>query len=158
MQELNKLENTLDSSEKVLLSIDSADAFSTLVDFYKNMEFINSKMNDTLPMQAAIIVDRYFRLRKVTDNYQSNYSAIKNEVNASQEQLDNLRFDAKNGLVEEKQFDDYLALEKENIDVVELAINKMISELEPILPILKEQTPKVDSIIKVYFEEVSQEE
>lgn len=157
MQELNKLENTLDSSEKLLLSIDSADAFATIAKFRENLNFIQSEMNDTLPMRAAVVVDKYFRFRKIVDNYQNNYSIIKDEVNTSQEQLRNLRFDAENGLVEEKKFDDYFALEKENIEAVEAAIGKMTSDLEQTLPVLKEQTPKVDSIIKVYFKEVSQE-
>jgi len=150
LAQIDELESSLDSAAERIMKVDSAMAFELVNTFEDRLAFLQYELKDTLPREEAFFVDGWFRMRKSVRKFSNSYVAIVNELKISQQQLKDLRFDAENGLVENEQFDDYVALEKENVEKVSYAAHDMMGSIEKIIPLYEKRLPRVDSLINTY--------
>jgi hypothetical protein len=150
MDELSALDQRLDSVILLVESVDSARAVNAVGTFEKNLKIIQYELKDTFPRETAFFVDSYYRLKKALRNFAKDYNTLSSEIVISKRQLANLRNDAENGLVEEQQFNDYLVLEKENIDKLEEVSESIIIPMQKALPLFEEKNPRIDSLIQAY--------
>jgi len=150
LADLGALESKLDTVYQKVESIDSARSMEAVIEFEKNIEIIQYDLKDTFPRETAFFVDEYYRLKKALRNFAKDYNALAQETAISKNQLKNLRKDAENGLVEKEQFNDYLELEKENVNKLYEVSNSIIPPMQKALPIFEAKNPKIDSIIQAY--------
>jgi hypothetical protein len=150
MAELSLLDSRLDSLSEQVNTIDSSKFMNYTKTFEKNIEFLQYDIKDTIPLETAFIVDEYYGLRKGLRKYSAEYPALKREVSTTKDQLYNLRNDVENGLIEPEQFNEYLKLEKENIDQIQSVSEVMKPKLQIAMPLFEEKNPQIDSIIQVY--------
>lgn len=150
MDELSRLNQRLDSITLLVESVDSAKAINAVGSFEKNLKIIQYELKDTFPKETAFFVDSYYRLKKALRNFAKDYNTLKAEVLITEKQLQTLKYDAENGLVDEQQFNDYLQLERENIDKLEEVSESIIIPMQKALPLFEEKNPRIDSIIQAY--------
>lgn len=150
MAQIDKLSMQLDSVDQRVHAIDSARAMNAASIYEQNLAYMQYDLKDTLPREEAFFVDTYYRLRKGFRQYSASYNQISNEIRITKQQLEDLRFDAENGLLEEKHFDDYIALETENVHKVSSAANDMMSKIELVLPLYEKKNPRIDSLLLIY--------
>jgi len=150
MAELDELDAKLDSSSQLLNSVDSARAMQAVQTYEKNLHYIQYDLKDTLPREEAFFVDSYYRLRKIMRKYGENYTNLSNEIVSAEQQLTNLRKDVKNGLIEAEQFDEYLTLERENVESIFYATKGLIEPFKKALPLYQEKNPRIDSLINSF--------
>lgn len=148
--QINELESSLDSASERISKVDSAMVFELVNTFEDRLSFLQYELKDTLPREEAFFVDGWFRMRKSVRKFSNSYLAVVNELRISQQQLKDLRFDAENGLLENEQYDDYVALERDNVEKVSYAAHDMMSSIEKIIPLYEKRLPRVDSLINAY--------
>lgn len=147
---IDSLEHGLDSAEQRLLAIDSARAFEMVNNYEAKLSYFLGVVEDTLPREEAFFIDSWYRLRKVVRKYASYYSPLINEIRISKQQMKDLRYDAENGLVEEKYFDEYIELETENVESVTVSTHEMMDKFEKFVPLYEEKLPRMDSLYNHY--------
>jgi hypothetical protein len=150
MAEIDTLELKLDSAQQRLVAIDSAKAFEMVNNYEAKLSFFLEDVQDTLPREEAFFIDSWYRLRKVVRKYATYYSPLLNEIKISKQQMKDLRFDSENGLLEEKHFDEYLELEKENVESVTISTHEMMEKFEKFVPLYEKKLPRMDSLYAVY--------
>ncbi len=158
LNQIGELETILDSSEARVLSIDTALAKQLADTFELKLYFFQYKLKDTLPREEATFIDTWYGMRKTVRKYSRNVDLILNEINISKKQMQDLRFDAENGLLDEKQFDDYISLERNNVEKVGYAADDLMNRFEKVYPLIQKKLPRVDSLIKAYREKEIQKE
>ena len=157
LSKIDELEKMLDSADQRISAIDSAEVFGIIEAYQERLEFYQNTLKDTLPRDEATFVDSWFRMRKLFAKFSSSYTPIMSELTISQQQLKDLRFDAENGLLEEKHFDEYIELERINAEKVAYATHDIMETMEKLIPIYHKKIPRVDSLQNLYKEQMSQE-
>ncbi len=148
-EQLNELSLRADSSLQELNSLDTAKAFANASHFWENVNFIQNKMTDTIDVNTAKTIDRYYALRKAFKLFQANYSKSLKEMELCKKQIQDLNHDVNNDIVDETQFDRYYHLESNNIVLAEEAVNEVLRAINTILPIYDTLNPKIDSILAI---------
>lgn len=150
MNSLKQLELQLDSTIQDFEQIDSAEAFKAIETYEANLSYLQKEIKDTLPRKTAFFVDSYYQMRKPLRKYAQNYSIVKSELTLSEKQLEDLRRDVENGLVELEQFNDYLAIEQKTVDQLEAVTTDLIMNMNKVMPMYEKKNPRIDSLVKVY--------
>jgi hypothetical protein len=78
------------------------------------------------------------------------YATIKNEANILKKQMEDLNHDVSEGLVKEKQFERYYALEKTNYDELMMATVQLTACIDQGSKIYRKLLPEIDSLITAY--------
>jgi hypothetical protein len=150
VKQLDTLAMRVDSLGNQLTTYDSLAISKSSIQFYDNYEFISSEMKDTIEPKTAFMLDQYFALKKAFNYYHQNYSQAKFQIAEEKEQLDDLKKDIENGLIEEKQLTKYLALEKENLSVIENTTTTLNTAVTSINTLFLDMNPAVDSLITAF--------
>jgi hypothetical protein len=147
-EELTNIQLLIDSSGYYLTSIDSVFAIGATNNFNSNIHYIKNDMVDTLDNETMLFIDKYYGLRKGFRKLGEKYLGTMAEYKISREQVKNLKHDINNGLVEPNQLDQYLELEKKNIELV-FESSKTIAKLNKnLVPLYEKMNPKIDSLIE----------
>ena len=146
-EQIKKLELRLDSGFLEINAIDTSKAFASAFHFKENIAFFQSEMKDTITPQTAKIIDRYYSVKKGFILFQSTYAPTKAEFITLRGQIENLRHDASEGLLEQSQFDKYFHLESNNLILAEESLTQMVYAITTVQKIYDELNPKMDSII-----------
>lgn len=157
MAQIDELKVILDSAEQRITAIDSTETFDIIQSYQERLEFYQNTLKDTLPREEASFVDSFFRLRKMLTKFTASYTPIRSELKISKKQLEDLRFDAENGLLEEKHFDEYIELERENVNKVAYATHDIMGTMEKWIPTYQKKLPRVDSLQNIYKEQMNEE-
>lgn len=152
LSQIDSLEKVLDSAKIRIETIDTITAFDMAENFETKLLFFQAEMKDTLPRVEANFVDKWYRMRKPMRKFSANYLLFKNELEINIQQMKDLRYDAENGLLEEKHFDEYIALEKDNVSNISSAVHDMVDNYEWVKPQYEKKLPRVDSLIRAYKE------
>ncbi len=147
-EELNNIEVLIDSSEYYLSSIDSIFAIEATNNFNSNVNYIKNDMVDTLDNDIMLFIDKYYGLRKGFRKLGEKYLGTMAEFKISNEQIENLKHDINNGLVEPNQLDQYLELEKKNIELVFESSKTIAKVNKNLVPLYEKMNPKIDSLIE----------
>jgi len=149
-EELNVLTGRIDSIVNGINDIDSVALEKMVVDFFEKKDFIQNDIKDTIGPDIIFTLDAFMRLRKAMGFFQKEYSAIKQEANTMQIQMEDLNHDVNKRLIEEKQFEKYYVLEKENFDNLNRASTQLFNVFKRTNKSYHEQLPVIDSIIDSY--------
>lgn len=146
-QKLTKLEARVDSTLNVISKLDTAKGLASANHFFENMEYIKNVMTDTISREMAFYIDKYYSTRKSFKYFGNQYPKVYEELSLCKEQLDNLRHDAENGLLEEGQFEKYYHLEANNLVLAEETANEVVEAINTVQPMYDEMNPRIDSMI-----------
>jgi hypothetical protein len=144
---IDSLQAELDSSQQKISAIDSAKMMDYSRHYFENINYIKTKFNDTIETETAFYIDKYYGMRKTMKLMQNQYSSCVEELNTTQQQLKDLKFDAKEGLLEDQQFDKYFALESENVKKIKSFVDQLQNAYEVSIPAFDEMNPTIDSLI-----------
>jgi hypothetical protein len=144
---IDSLQTVLDSSQQKINTIDSAKMMDYTRHYFENIDYIKTKFNDTIDTETAFYIDKYYGMRKTMKLMQNQYSSCVEELNTTQQQLKDLKFDAKEGLLEDQQFDKYFALESENVKKIKSFVDQLQNAYEVSIPAFDEMNPTIDSLI-----------
>lgn len=147
-EELNYIQDLIDSSGYYITSIDSVFAIDATKNFNSNIYYIKNKMVDTLDNNTMLFIDKYYGLRKGFRKLGEKYLGTVAEFKISREQIENLKHDINNGLVEPNQLDQYLELEKKNIELVFESSKTIARVNKSLVPLYNQMNPKIDSLIE----------
>ena len=127
--------------------IDTASIHANYSELIENAEYIQKYNIDTLPLKMAQQISQYYTLRKKIQAF-SDYAKIQEELLITQDQLENLKHDYLNNIIDEKKFREYLTVETNNFLVLETRINSMVNGWENFQELFPEYNSKVDSLVK----------
>ncbi|MEX2380659.1 MAG: hypothetical protein WD530_07935 [Vicingaceae bacterium] len=148
LAQVDSLQTVLGSSQQIVNAMDSAKMMDYASHYFENIDYIKSTFNDTIDNETAFFIDKYYGLRKAMKLMQKQYQSNVEELKTIQQQLKDLKHDAKDGLLEEKQFDDYLRLEAENVRTVQGFVSQLQKAYEVSIPMYEEMNPSIDSLIE----------
>lgn len=147
LAKIDSLQQVLDSNFKIMQSIDSTKMINYSRHYFENIDYIKNKFNDTVSTETAFFVDKYYGMRKAMKLMQKQYSSNKSEILLTVEQLNDLKHDAKRGLINESEFDKYLRTESDNINLIQAYVNEIHKAYSASIPLFEEMNPKIDSLI-----------
>lgn len=145
---IDSLQQIMDSSQQKVNALDSTKMMDYASHYFENIDYIKNKFNDTINTETAFFIDKYYGMRKKMKLMQNQYSDNVEELKITQQQLKDLKYDAREGLLEEQQFDKYLALESENVRKIQSFINQLQDAYEVSIPTFDEMNPTIDSLIR----------
>ncbi len=109
--QIDGLSKILTASEEVLHSVNRDSLFEITQLVKEDIKRIQSK-NDTLTREAAFKADEYVGRLKHLNRLYINYGKMEDELNTIKTQLNNLKQDLQNGLIQQKDFLTYYESEK----------------------------------------------
>ncbi len=151
VRQLDELEAGVDSAVALLMNeIDSTTVFNLTNSFFKDREFFQNEMNDTLDTKTIFFIDKYMGYKKSMQFLQLNYRSIAKESLIMQKQIKDLRHDVENRLVDESRFVKYYELEFSNFTQLQEASKQIGNIYNKSSAELAEMRPKIDSIVTAY--------
>jgi hypothetical protein len=144
---LNSLDLRLDSTLISLNEIDTAKINAVAIHYFENLDYIQHKMTDTIDRETTFFIDKYYSLKKGYHLFQKDYPKVLKEIAITKTQLENLKHDGDNGLIEDEQFEKYYHLESNNIILISESANGVINAIDLIQPKYENMITKIDSIV-----------
>ena len=127
--EVEGLISMVDEIEKSVLSVDTSRAFEAKRQVSMDITMIES-LGDTLDKETAFRLDDYYSGKKRLYRFSSNYTGFIKQIDFAKEQLQNLKQDLNNGLVDKEKFKDYYAAEQASVMELSSTVNKSVSGIE----------------------------
>lgn len=146
-EKLETLSRELDSTAKVIQKPDSI-KIKKISDYYHSTrKYITKEMDDTLDRETLFYLDTFLVLKKVVRFFDNQYFPILRETEEMQKQINDLKHDINEGLIDEKRFEEYYQLEQDNF----LKLKNVSSEVDRFYQLMlgkyQRMSPKIDSII-----------
>ena len=113
---IDSLSQVLQQTEVFLSIVPEVEKLSTEVQ--GNMKLFNSKNKDTLSYQQSQLWTDYYMIGKVYKKYLRRAGDSKNEITALKKQLDDLKHDLENGLINPAEFHDNILNEQKDISSI----------------------------------------
>lgn len=151
IEEVDSLISLVDEIEKSVLSVDTSRAFAAKKQVSMDIAMIES-LEDTLDKETAFKLDDYYSGKKRLFRFASNYNGFIKEIDLAKEQLNNLKQDLNNGLIDKEKFKDYYASEQASVMSLSSQVNKSVGGLEEAM---QKMELNREDILKV-FEELKQ--
>ena len=149
-KEINEVDALLVSVievEQSLLSIDTAKVFGTKRQLEKDLAAFN-KIGDTLSREDAFEIADYFGSKKKLYRLTAGYSALVNQIRISKEQLNNLKQDLENGLIDKEDYATYYSEEQSILKALMLKINKLTTGIDRVVEKYEADRPKLLLLIE----------
>lgn len=149
-EQVVKIDAQIDEVEKTLEEFRAVDTASLLRNYRNlidNVRYIQKNYTDTISLKTAQFLSRYYRMRKLIEDY-GDYASIEEEIEISIEQLEDLKYDYVNNVLSETKFNDYFTIEINNYFKLQERVQNMINNSEEFNKKFTEYNPKVDSIVK----------
>lgn len=141
-EQLNEVEKTIEAFNAVDTSL-LFENYNTLVN---NVRYIQKNYADTISLSTAQFLSRYYRMRKLVEDYAS-YDTIEEELQTSKKQMQDLKYDYVNNVLKDKKFDEYFSIERNNFFKLQEKTQSMINDWQKFQKKYAEYNPKVDSIV-----------
>ena len=154
-KEINSIDvllSSLDSSQTILLSLDTSaananwDSIKGKIIILKT--YYDSK-KDTVERKESFLVSDYYSMRKPFRTFSSRYQSALKEIKFSQEQLLALKQDLSNNLMKEELVKKHLLIETSATQTLVLDVKKLQKNIELNTLKLKRVQPQIDSLISV---------
>ena len=147
---LELLTAKVDSIVNEVNTLDSVALMDLTNDFFDRKNYLQRQVSDTIAPELIFKIDSFIQLRKGMGFIRGEFSPIKTEANILKQQLEDLSHDVDNRLVEEKQFDRYFELEKNNFDELSIAYQQLSVSIELVTKKYNLLAPGIDSFIEDY--------
>lgn len=126
LQEIADLHETINNTEEVLLSVDTAVTFALVREIKQDLWQFGNKY-DSLNKEDAFQVAEYYSNKKSLYYFYENHHKFTKEIEVSRNQLDALKKDLNGGAIPKEQFLDYHKNEQEIIIGLNTKINNAVS-------------------------------
>ncbi len=128
-------------------TLDTVQIHQRIEELKSNLSFIEKNNRDTIKRETAFLLSDYGLLRDPLIEINKRANELSEELEESQEQIENLVHDLKNGKVDETKANDFVQDER-------IAAQKAIENVEIITEITKQKmdvfekcSPKIDELI-----------
>lgn len=126
--------------------IDTADVYEKFNNLIGNVQYIQKFQMDTMHLKTAQFISRYYGLARLIEDF-NNYAEIEEQILISKKQFENLKHDYINNILDDKEFNEFFAVERNDFFLLQEQVGEMISNWEKFQEKLPEYNPKVDSIV-----------
>lgn len=147
ISEVEGLIATVVEIEKSLLSIDTSKVFGAKRQLEKDFaEFI--AIGDTLTKEEAFEIADYFGSKKKFYRLTANYPSFVNSIEISKKQLNNLKQDLENDLLEKEKYTTYYSNEQAYLNALNHKINKLVTGIDAAAERYEADRPKLLNLIE----------
>lgn len=150
--EVDGLISMVDEIEKAVLSVDTSRAFSAKRQISADLAQIEA-FADTLDKETAFRLDDYYYGKKKMYRFASHYNEFINQIAYAKKQLNNLKQDINNGVVDKDKFDGYYNVEQASIMELSSKVNKSVNGIEVAIQKLELDREEIVKIIEELKEE-----
>ncbi len=156
-QKLNIIETRLDSSLALMLKVDTIENSDKKEHYFYNLDYLRTQLKDTISRELAFFIDRYYSVRKSFKAYGENFGKHLKELQLLKQQLENLRHDAENGLIDSEKFDQYLQQESNNVLIANGNSTELLRHINAFQTIYDSLNPRIDSLVEASKAKISNE-
>lgn len=152
---LNGLMTTLDSIEQVLNDIDTAKVYYLAATVKPDLEYIqgayrgivNGEVVDTIDIETAIVLERYYQIKKGINGFNDNYRTIQDNIIYSRDQIWRLTENLKINKWDEETSQEYVDDETVVVNSIRMELTSVIEGVEFACIRFDTIKPLIDSII-----------
>lgn len=119
LAKLDELEQRLANVEAGLAEVNGKQLDDLHEDAKSQLRFIQKQYTDTMPLDMMLFLSDYRSARKLLGQCSQNHVRMQTAAATARVQLKNLRTDVQNNLLEDSEFNTYLATETEAIEGLE---------------------------------------
>lgn len=145
--EVEGLITMVDEIEKTVLSVDTSKAFDAQRKIAQDFKVLNS-LNDTLSKEDAFRLDDFYSGKKKIFRFSSNYMYILKQVEFAKKQLNELKQDLNNGLIEKDKFKEYYSTEHASIMDLNMQVNKSVNGVDEAVQKLELNRSEIDKLLE----------
>lgn len=142
IKEVEALIAKVDSTEKALLSLDTAKIFGTKRQLATDIKEFE-RIKDTLTREEAFRVADYFGSKKKFYRLSARYPQFIADIELSKKQLNNLKQDLENDLVKKDYYSTYYADEHSAFKDLEFQVNKLVTGIDVVVDKYETDRPKL---------------
>ena len=146
--EVEKLEESVASSEKAFLAVDTATIGKYLRTSNVNLQYFQDNNIDTLDKQTAILISDYAASRKSLRRLLEQYNDIAQEINYTKKQLLALKTDVTNNALGEEKFSVYYSSEVKAVDRLNELIDNMVQWDSSAIKMYESKSPPFEKILQ----------
>lgn len=144
---IDSLNLVIDTIEKTINTVDSAEVTKTYVEYQKNIKQIKLYFNDQKEDSLWSTITAYGVIRKPLKEYKKNISEFFNNIKYSRKQLDSLRTDIKADNISEEKVKAYTKSEAEAVNSLNQQVKIIIPHTVEMMHLFDSLNPKVIIII-----------
>ena len=152
ISQIDSLMVELDSAKDMYSSIDTAGFSELSQSFSENTAFVQQvykQRNDTMPRDVAMLMSEYRELKKPAKGFLVKHKSIGEELDFTEKQLEDLRHDLENNLLDSNFVDRMLTDEMKAVNEVESSVATLKLSGKFTKKKQAEMEPQVDSLIQV---------
>jgi len=152
VKKIDSLMVELDSAIALYNSIDTIGFPEISQSFSENTAFVQkiyTDRNDTMPRDVAMLMSDYRELKKPAKGFLVKHKSIGEELDFTQKQLEDLKHDLENNLLDSNFVDRMLVDELEAVQTVEGSVASLKLSSEFTKKKYAEMEPQIDSLIYV---------
>ncbi len=148
IEKVDHLQTQLKQASIDLAQIDSAKIKAITIQYFEDLDYFKENFTDTVDAEFAHFINQYYGLKEMISFLNESYPIAVKELDVNRAQLQNLKYDAKNGYVEPQHFKQYLELETENEEIIKKTIARIKRTYGKVINAYEKMSPKIDSIIQ----------
>jgi RNA binding exosome subunit len=112
-----------------------------------NVKQFKSHYGDTIPWETAKLISKYHRLKKALIKHMENNHYITKELGYCREQLENLRNDIENKIMDPDKFQLYYNIEAQTLFILDSLVDHEIEFASNQLDRFKEWDPAIEDLL-----------
>lgn len=154
---IEKVDLLIADTQEQVVSLEATDYESIVVHhdtLFSNLRLLSMHLEDTVDRNLLIILSEYRSLRKVYAKYKSNYQELMSATQTEITQLESLKKDIENDVVNEDKFDKYYQLEQNNVNSIIENVGQMTTKINRAEELYKTYSISVDSLSAVVREKM----
>ncbi len=148
--QLDSLLVKLDTAQKNIALVDSIKLNIYKVSVDSSVFFFQQNIQDTISKEQAIVISKYSSLQKPFDNMHQAYYSLLREIPTSRKQIENLKHDLQERLVDNEKIEKFVLNEKQVVE----NIASVSSELIKALPEKGMQFEELNSAVKAMADSI----
>lgn len=147
LSKIDSLGTHLNHVREVVTAVDSALIVRRLDEMNHTGEWLLDNLTDTLDRQTGLVVGDYLRCQKFYRKSMDRYKLVRNELEYSEKQLQNLRTDVKNSFYSEEEFKGYFETEATSVERLVNATDELEGTYEAVNQQYQKFKPSVTEIL-----------
>ncbi len=150
-ENIAKVEALIQETQTYVEQLEATDSVS-ISEHYKKMmhhiEYLQLNLTDSIPTPLIAKLSDYRAHRKTYQFYGKKFSSTLKDAKLEVKQLEALKKDIENNIVDENKFDNYYQLEASNVGAIAENTIKMVESIEKSEEVYAEISPVADSLMK----------
>lgn len=146
IRKIDSLHQEIKLSLNEFRQVDTASLNSSYEELLSNTKYIQKHNIDTLSLKLAQLLSEYYSMRRLIEAIE-NYDSVEEELLISLQQLEDLKHDFENDIIDQKKFREYYTIESNNFLMLQTKVVDMLNDWERFQDKFPQYNPVVDSLV-----------